>query len=63
MEKKENRQRLLRLLDWLDDAAYLAGVGCLTAAGFLVCASAGLAVLGAGLVAFSLLISRGNKRC
>ena len=63
MEKKENRQRLLRLLDWLDDAAYLAGVGCLTEAGFLVCASAGLAVLGAGLVAFSLLISRGNKRC
>lgn len=55
-EKKE--RRLLRLLDWLDDAAYFAGLGCLTAAGFMFCAAAGLAVLGAGLIAFGLLIAR-----
>jgi len=51
---------LKRILKYLDDLLFLAGIASLTYAGFLYHEIAGFVVLGVGLVAYSILIARGG---
>lgn len=49
-----------RILKYLDDLLFLAGITSLTYAGFLYLEIAGYVVLGIGLIAYSIMIARGG---
>lgn len=44
----------------LDDLCLLAGIGCLAAGGFILHTVAGLGVLGAGFIAFGIIVAKGG---
>lgn len=43
---------------WGDDILLVSGIACLSTAGFLLNPSAGLAALGGGLIALSIVVAR-----
>lgn len=49
-----------RIVKYLDDLLFLAGIASLTYAGFLYREIAGYVVLGVGMIAYSVVIARGG---